>query len=101
MAELMCRELQMIEERYAERMRTASEFSDEAHLFLGTHSSRGNVCMAPSLREWISSEMRDEAAIMKERRKAREERLLLRAPAAAATTPAAGSGGGGHGRKKT
>ena len=55
MVELMCRELQMIEERYAEKLRTQNDFSEESHLFLGTHSLRGNVCMDPALREWISS----------------------------------------------
>ncbi len=76
----MCRELQMIEERYSERLRSTNEMSEESHLFLGTHSSRGNVCMDPALREWIATELKDEAAISKERRKACEERHLQHAP---------------------
>ncbi len=95
MVELLCRELQMIEEKYADRLRSQHEMSEEAHLLLGTRSSRGNVCMDPALREWISSELRDEAAIAKERRKAREERQLQRPPPADAEAK-----GGGRGNKK-
>lgn len=80
MVELICRELQMIEERYSSRLHGASELSEEAHLFLGTHSSRGNVCMDPALRDWIAGQLRDDASIAKERRKAREERQMQRAP---------------------
>ena len=96
MVELLCRELQMIEEKYSEKLRSQNGLSEEAHLFLGTNTARGNVCMDPRLREWISGELRDEAAIAKERRKAREERQLLRTP----TTEADAKGGGRGNPKK-
>ena len=95
--ELICREIQMIEEKYAERLRSHSELSEESHHFLGTNMSKGNVCMSPALRDYIASEMRDEASILKERRKAREERQLQRAPPADSGTS---GGGGGHGGGK-
>ena len=101
MVELMCRELQMIEEKYSDRLRSTNEMSDESHLYLGTHSSQGNVCMAPALRAWISSELKDEAAINKERRKAREERQVLRAPPAKEKPQDGNPGkGGGKGADK-
>ena len=49
---------------------------DETHLFLGTAETRGNVCVAPLLQNWIGEELAKEAAAAKERRKAREERAL-------------------------
>ncbi len=98
MVELMCRELQMIEEKYSDRLRSTNDMSDEVHLFLGTHSSQGNVCMDPALRAWISTELKDEAAINKERRRAREERQLQRAPPAR-ETPQGGDPGKGGGKK--
>ena len=78
--ELVVREIQMIEEKYAEKMEGEEGHRAEAHLFLGSSSSRGNVCVDPSLRSWIAEEMRGEAAVLKERRKAREERMLTRSP---------------------
>ena len=36
------------------------------------------ACIAPALREWIASQLRDEAAVMKERRKHNEEKVLAR-----------------------
>ena len=95
--ELICREIQMIEDKYSERLLAGSEISPEtAHLFLGTHSSRGNVCMSPALRDWVATELRDEAAILKERRKAREERQLNRPPANHADGGKKGKKGGGQ-----
>ena len=81
--ELVCREVQMIEENYASRLNSKSgQLSEEHHLFTATRQSQGNVCMCPALREWMAEELKGEAAIHKERRKAREERELLRQPGA-------------------
>ena len=79
--ELICREIQMIEGKYSDRLTArAGALSQESHLFLGTTMAQGNVCMCPALREHIASELRDEASILKERRKAREERQQQRPP---------------------
>ena len=46
----------------------------EAGLCLGVSETRGNLCICPSLQEWIAEQLRAESAVAKERRKAREER---------------------------
>ena len=49
--------------------------ADEDSLFLlGTYETRGNIGIAPSLTDWLGSELGKEAVASKERRKAREER---------------------------
>lgn len=75
--ETLARSLQMIQWRWRERAissASASTHDDAARLFLGSDSSRGNVCVAPALQDYISAELHK-----KEQRKAREERTLLRA----------------------
>ena len=43
---------------------------------LGTNQARGNLPICPALSEWITEELRKEAAVLKERRKAAGERRL-------------------------
>ncbi|CAE8644665.1 unnamed protein product [Polarella glacialis] len=81
-AELVCRNLQRLEERRKDRMLNSDE-SGETSLFMGASgSSRSRLLIAPHLQEWIGSELQKEALISKERRKAREERALARKPLA-------------------
>ena len=81
-AEYVCRQIQLVEEKYKEKAgnNANTEIVQEQHLF-GGHSSRTNLCICPDLSAWIAEEMKTEAAVMKERRKAREERALQK-PAA-------------------
>jgi len=89
--ELVARELQLIEERtYEGSMKLAPKAKNgakgqasggledrvERNLFAGAPQSRGNLCVSPDLSAWIALQLRDEAAVAKERRKAREERAL-------------------------
>jgi len=76
-AEYVCRQIQLVEEKYKEKAGSNAnvELVQEMHLF-GGHSSRSNLCICPDLSAWIAEEMKTEAAVMKERRKAREERAL-------------------------
>ena len=86
--ELLCRQLQLLEERVYEAELTALSSKKgqgsgklqsayevvESGLFLGTTETKGNLCICPALSEWISEQLKAEAAVAKERRKAREER---------------------------
>jgi len=75
--EYVCRQIQMIEEKYKDKNTSTSSESFEASLYAGvTH--RSGLCISPQLSAWISDELKGEAAVMKERRKAREERALAR-----------------------
>ena len=76
--ELICREIQMVEEKYADRLRSQDPLHEDGEYFMKTSPS--NVCMCPAFREWIGEQMRGDASVMKERRKAREERQLYRVP---------------------
>jgi hypothetical protein len=70
--ELLCRRLQLIEEAYSSNPKTPS-FDGQSH-FMG--QGKRQVAIAPALSAHVASELRDEAAISKERRKAREEAAL-------------------------
>ncbi len=73
-AEYLFRQIQMIEERYQDKVFGAgSDRNLETNLFSGHHHGSG-LCVCPALSEWIAVAMRGEATIFKERRKAREER---------------------------
>ncbi|CAK0831634.1 unnamed protein product [Prorocentrum cordatum] len=90
--EYLARQLQLIEERvYDEKTRKAAAalkgqgkkdstpqdaLSTEVGHFLGIGETKGNLCICPALMQFIAEQMRDEAAVSKERRKAREERAL-------------------------
>ena len=70
--ELVCRELQMVEERYSDKLRSLDPvFGEDGQYFMETSTGDSNVCMDPRLREEISEQMKSDAAVMKERRKAR------------------------------
>ena len=78
-SEQMMRQLMLIEEKFKDRFvgNSSQELSEEAHLY-GGHTQRANVCVSPSLSEWVAEEVRKEHVVLKERRKAREERALAR-----------------------
>ena len=79
-AEYCCRQIQMVEERWRERVAGATDdLTAEATLFSGAFS-RGTICVCPALQAWIAEELKKESAVAKERRKAREERQLGRPP---------------------
>ena len=67
-AEYVCRQIQLVKERYKEKAgnNASAEFVQEQHRF-GGHSSRMNLCMCPDLSAWLAEEMKTEAAVMKER----------------------------------
>ena len=98
--EYLARQLQLVEERvFEERVRISlpaakakaqakdaaivvaspTDFASEVGHFLGTGETKGNLCISPALMDWTVDQMKNEAAVAKERRKAREERAL-RAP---------------------
>ena len=80
--ELICRELQMIEDRHAERLfqgdEQAKEKAEEYSILMSIQSS--TTCMSPKLKEFLANELSKQAAVLKERRKAREKRVLARTP---------------------
>jgi len=85
-AELVCRQLQLIEEQQYEDSAAAGAKKDgktdkaaadtETSIFMGTQATRSGICVCPALTEWLAEQLRAEAAVAKERRKAREERAL-------------------------
>lgn len=90
--EICARALQRCEEKHNERMGSKDEETPvadplfEHHLYLGMGMTSYNVCVGSLLAQWVSDELRKEAAITKERRKDREERTLAEGgpPAASA-----------------
>ena len=70
--ELATRRVQMLEEAYAANPKQP-RFDSQLH-FMG--QGRRASAVAPSLIAHVASELRDEAAVAKERRKAREESAL-------------------------
>jgi hypothetical protein len=77
-AEVIARQIQLIEERYENKLATDSDKAGQNHLFSGLDDTRGGICLCPALREYVAQELTKESLIMKERRKAREERALAR-----------------------
>ena len=69
---LLVRRLQMLEEAYGANPE-APRFNAQWH-FMG--QGKKNVAVAPALVAHVAGELRDEAAVAKERRKAREEAPL-------------------------
>jgi hypothetical protein len=89
-AELICRNLQRIEEKHKDKMVSVSDdtLGGETALFMGmSQGSRAGLCVSPLLNQWAGKQMAEEALLTKERRKAREERALVR------KTPGTGRGG--------
>ena len=70
--ELLVRRLQMLEEAYGANPK-APRFDAQSH-FMG--QGKKTVAVAPALVAHVAGELRDEAAVAKERRKAREEASL-------------------------
>ena len=78
--ELVCRQIQCIEERYKDKFcggDTAGTGSLEHHLMAGIQS-RSQLCICPALNDWLADEIRKQTSVDKERRKAREERSLTK-----------------------
>ena len=78
-AEQVCRQLQMVEERWKERMAPSDALDSETnmHLFLG-QSTRGNLCIAATLQQFIAEQLTAETVVTKDRRKACEERAFTK-----------------------
>ena len=77
--ELLCRQIQCIEERYKDKFYggdAAGTGSMEHHLMAGIQS-RSQLCICPALNDWLAYELRKQT-VDKERRKAREERTLTK-----------------------
>eukprot|EP00972_Heterocapsa_arctica_P016536 2440065-Heterocapsa_arctica.AAC.1 len=75
----MLRRLQMTEDKHKSRGgggggNDAIGDLNDHYLFLGVGRTLGNVCVSPSLTEWVGIELQKESSILKERCKAREER---------------------------
>ncbi|CAK0809174.1 unnamed protein product, partial [Prorocentrum cordatum] len=109
--ELLGRSLQIIEEKYRERTAGAADpVRMDQHLYLGTELVRGNCSVCPALQAWVSQELAQEHAILKERRKAREERAAAQTATKAKAkrdlfplpplTLRCGAGGPGPGRSR-
>ena len=83
MAEMIMREIMVIEEKYRDRLgqkeSSNSAIAGELALFRGMEQ-RQCLCIHPELIAYIGEELKKEALILKERRKAREERNLLKPP---------------------
>jgi len=86
-AELLSRQIQLIEERRREETLREEAGKKQKHdsmigagidsyLYMGNSASRDGLCICPLLQDWISLELQKESSILKERRKAREERNL-------------------------
>ena len=58
-AEFVCRQIQLVGEKYKEKAgsNASVELVQEQHLF-GGHSSRTNLCICPDLSAWIAEEIR-------------------------------------------
>jgi len=76
-AEKLARDLQMQEERYADKINGQREGSEEAAIFGGV-GTRGNLCICPELKAHVAEELKAITSVAKERRKAREERALVK-----------------------
>lgn len=96
--EAVARRYQLWEERYGEKLRSATEGSAaaggmayERSLFLGGQARHRGALVSPALQRWIADRMGEDSAVLKERRKGREERELL-----ASATGSGNSTGGGR-----
>ncbi|CAK0901940.1 unnamed protein product, partial [Prorocentrum cordatum] len=92
--ELAGRRYQLLEERCARMLVSATAGGDSGHLdsdrfFVGEEGRHGRALAALALETWISQKLSEESAVLKGRRKAKEERQLARSTD---VTPGASSG---------
>ena len=78
--ELVCRQIQSIEERLKHKFTDAGGGDSFEQSLIAGYQSRGSLCICPALSEWIAEEIRKNTAVEKERRKARDERSLQKPP---------------------
>lgn len=80
--EALARSLQMVHWKWRERAISSGPggLDDASYFFFGSDSSRGKLCIAPAMQDYITDELHKEALASKEARQAREERALLRGP---------------------
>ena len=78
-AELACRHGQMVELKYKHKFVPAPNKQansidpfDDAHLYLGLSSTRGQLAVSPELERFVGKQLSDEYMAIKERRKALE-----------------------------
>ena len=78
--ELICRQIQCIEERYKDKFCAgdAAGFGSLEHHLMAGIQSRFQLCICPTLNDWLADEIRKQTAVDKERRKARAERTLTK-----------------------
>ena len=75
--ELVARQLQIAEDKLSHRfLDVDGEQGQAGYCLMSGASHKSQLCIAPSLKQWIAGEMQKDAAVLKERRKAREERVL-------------------------
>jgi len=85
-AELICRQLQYIEEQQYEDSAAAGTkkvgktdkvaTDTETSIFMGTRAMHSGIYVWPEFTEWLAEQPRADATVAKERRQAREERAL-------------------------
>ena len=80
MPESICRELQISEDRHADRLchgdNDAKDKAEECIILMKIQSSA--TCTSPALIEFFATQLSMQTAVLKEKMKAREERLLAR-----------------------
>ncbi len=69
-AELVARQLQLLEKTRVASGHFESAAAEEHTLFMGSSAGHGATFVSPALKTWIATEMARGAAILKERRKA-------------------------------
>jgi len=75
--ELICRQIQTIEERKKAQFSDGNDFGSD-HALMSGMPNRSNLCICPALSAWVAQEVAKESAVLKEKRKAREERALIK-----------------------
>ena len=91
--ELVCRSLQICEDRLSPKFEESSHDSHGDMLLMSGAAHKSQPCICPALKAWTASELQKDSAVLKERRKAREERVLAQ-PKKQAKGAGRGAGGG-------
>ena len=91
--ELVCRSLQICEDRLSYKFEESSHDSHGDMLLMSGAAHKSQLCICPALKAWTASELQKDSAVLKERRKAREERVLAQPKKQA---KGAGRGAGGE-----